>query len=158
MNFEETIQFEAVLTEQRDHLVRLCGWFSGVPEVAEDLAQETLIAAWKSQDQLMSLDKLKPWTSSIARNVCLNWSRRHYREQRQVAYSIDADEPFEEELQDETNLEVELDRYELATLLDRALALLPEDTAQLLVEHYIKDASHAEIAKKMRLNPGTVAV
>ena len=158
MNFEETIQFEAVLTEQRDHLVRLCGWFSGVPEVAEDLAQETLIAAWKSQDQLMSLDKLKPWTSSIARNVCLNWSRRHYREQRQVAYSIDADEPFEEELQDETNLEVELDRYELATLLDRALALLPEDTAQLLVEHYIKEASHAEIAEKMRLNPGTVAV
>jgi RNA polymerase sigma-70 factor (ECF subfamily) len=76
-----------------------------------------------------------------------------------MAYSIDADdEPFEKDLQDETNLEVELDRYELATLLDRALALLPEDTAQLLVEHYIKEASHAEIAEKMRLNPGTVAV
>ncbi|HET6822361.1 MAG TPA: RNA polymerase sigma factor, partial [Anaerolineales bacterium] len=124
--FEEAIQFEAALAEERTRLVRLCAWLSGSQEAAEDLAQEAMIAAWRSRDQLTALDKLKPWTSSIARNVCLNWSRRHYREQRRMAYSIDADdESFEHELQDETNLEVELDRNELATLLDRALALLP---------------------------------
>jgi RNA polymerase sigma factor (sigma-70 family) len=156
---EEVREFETILAEERARLVRLCTWFSGNQEAAEDLAQETLIAAWKSQDQLDSLDKLKPWTASIARNVCLNWSRRHYREQSRMAYSIDTeDESFEERLQDETNLEAELDRHELATLLDRALALLPRETAQLLVEHYIKESSHAEIAERMRIHPGTVAV
>lgn len=159
MQCDEAISFEAVLMEERARLVRLCAWFSRAPDAAEDLAQETLIAAWKSRDQLTSLDKLKPWTTSIARNVCLNWSRQHYREQKRMAYSIDGDdELFEKELPDETNIEVELDRDELATLLDRALALLPEDTAQLLVEHYIKETSHAEIAEKLKLNPGTVAV
>jgi RNA polymerase sigma-70 factor (ECF subfamily) len=159
MHTQEAIEFETILEEERARLVRLCAWFSRAPEAAEDLAQETLIAAWKSQDQLTSLDKLKPWTTSIARNICLGWSRRYYREQNQTAYSLDANqEPLENELRDGTNLELDLDRYELATLLDRALALLPADTAQMLVEHYIKESSHAEIAEKMRLNAGTVAV
>jgi RNA polymerase sigma-70 factor (ECF subfamily) len=156
---EEVTKFETVLEDQRTRLVRLCARFSGSQAAAEDLAQETLIAAWKSRDQLTSLDKLEPWTTSIARNVCLNWSRRHYREQSRMAYSIDGDdEPYEKELQDETNLELDLDRYELATLLDRALALLPADTAQMLVEHYIKESSHTEIAEMMQMKPGAVAV
>src|SRR5687767_2812260 len=111
MQYEEVLEFETVLADERARLVRLCAWFSGSQEAAEDLVQETLIAAWKSRDQLISLDKLKPWTTSIARNVCLNWSRGHYRELGRVAYSIDADdESFEESLQDDTDLEVELDR------------------------------------------------
>ena len=156
---EETTEFELLLFEERARLVRLCGWFSGNPEAAEDLAQETLIAAWKSREQLTALEKLKPWTTSIARNICLNWSRRHYREQGHLLYSIDSDESsFENELQDEISLELELDRYELGRLLDQALALLPGETAQLLVEHYIRESSQAEIAEIMNINPGTVAV
>src|SRR5688572_18882627 len=156
---EEELDFETALADERPRLVRLCAWFAGSQEAAEDLAQETLIAAWKSRDQLISFDKLKPWTSAIARNICLNWSRGHYREQAHLVYSIDStEEPSENELQDETSLELELDRYELATLLDRALSLLPTETAQMLVEHYIKESSHAEIAERMRIKPGTVAV
>lgn len=156
---EEILDFERILIEERARLVRLCSWFSGNPEAAEDLAQETLIAAWKSRDQLQSLEKLKPWTSAIARNICLNWLRQHSREQSHLLYSIDSNEDsFESELQDETSLELELDRYELGKLLDQALALLPAETAKMLVEHYIKESSQAEIAEMMNINPGTVAV
>lgn len=155
---QETVDFETLLAGERPRLIHLCAWFSGSQEAAEDLAQETLIAAWKNQSQLTSPEKLKPWTTSIARNVCLNWSRRYYREQSRVAYSIDSDEEPFDEIQDEINLEIELDRYELARLLDRALSLLPGETAQMLVEHYIKESSQAEIAELMNINPGTVAV
>jgi len=158
-DWNQTTDFETVLAGELPRLVRLCARFTGTPEAAEDLAQETLIAAWKSRAQLTSLDKLKPWTSAIARNVCLNWSRRYYREQNRQAFSMDADhEPFEAELREETSLEVELDRVELGKLLDQALSLLPAETAQMLVEHYIHESSHAEIAETMRMNPGTVAV
>jgi RNA polymerase sigma factor (sigma-70 family) len=150
--------FETILVDERARLVRLCAWFSGTPEAAEDLAQETLIAAWKNRKQLTSLNKLKPWTSAIARNVCLNWSRGHYREQSRIAYSINSDEEPFNDFPEETDLELELDRYELARLLDQALALLPRETAQMLVEHYLQDSSHAEIAEKMQMNPGAVAV
>ena len=157
--FSKGMDFETILSGERPRLVRLCAWFAGSPEAAEDLAQETLIAAWKNREQLISLEKLKPWTSAIARNICLNWSRRHYREQSRLSYSMDADEaPFEHELKGETNLEVELDRHELAKLLDQAMEKLPAETAQMLIEHYIQESSHAEIAEKMRIHPGTVAV
>jgi RNA polymerase sigma factor (sigma-70 family) len=154
----EILDFETLLADERPRLVRLCAWFAGTEEAAEDLAQEALIAAWKSRDQLTSLDKLKPWTAAIARNVCLNWSRRHYREQKRMLYSIDSDEAPFGEIPDEVNLEVELDRYELARLLDQALALLPAESAKMLVEHYLKESSQAEIAKMMNINLGTVAV
>jgi hypothetical protein len=73
-------------------------------------------------------------------------------------HAVDSDEPFEDGFPDGTSLEVDLDRHELIRLLDRALALLPAETAQMLIEHYIQESSHAEIAEKMRLNPGTVAM
>lgn len=158
-HLEEEKSFETILAGERERLLRLCAWFSGDHEAAEDLAQETIIAAWKSRDQLTSLEKLKPWTSAIARNVCLNWSRGHYRERAHILGSIDSEElPFEDELEAETNIELELDRHELARLLDQALSLLPAETAQMLVEHYINESPHAEIAARMRLNAGAVAV
>ena len=67
------MDFETILADERPRLVRLCAWFTSNEDAAQDLAQETLIAAWKNRDQLQSLDKLKPWTSAIARNICLNW-------------------------------------------------------------------------------------
>ena len=82
----EKIDFETILADERARLVRLCDRFSGNPDAAEDLAQETLMAAWKSRGQLTSLDELKPWASAIARNVCLNWSRGDYRERAHVPY------------------------------------------------------------------------
>src|SRR5690349_751588 len=152
-------RFETMLADERPRLVRLCSWFSGNAGAAEDLAQETLIAAWKNREQLTSLEKLKPWTAAIARNICLNWSRHHRREQDHQRYSMDSEtESTETELTDETNIELELDRSELARLLDQALSLLPPETARILVEHYIQQSSHAEIAEMMHLRSGTVAV
>lgn len=151
--------FETALAGERPRLVRLCAWLTGSGEAAEDLAQETLAAAWRSREQLACLDKLQPWTSAIARNICLNWSRGHRRERSYVISCLDdSEELLESGLPDETNIELELDRQELATLLDRALSLLPRETGQMLVEHYIRQSSHAEIAALMKLKPGTVAV
>ncbi len=152
------MDFETILADERPRLVRLCAWFTSNEDAAQDLAQETLIVAWKNRNQLESPDKLKPWTSAIARNVCLNWSRQTSREQvHSVAMDLD-EESFGDEFSDDTNLELELDRQELANLLDKALAMLPPETGQMLIEHYIQESSHAEIAEKMHLKPGAVAV
>lgn len=155
----EVVDFETALANELPRLVRLCAWFTSHEEAAQDLAQETLIAAWKNREQLVSLDKLKPWTSAIARNICLDWTRRYARERAHTILSIDApDQAFDDTFADDSNLELELDRHELATLLERALSLLPPETGQMLVEHYIQESSHAEIAARMKINPGTVAV
>src|SRR5215211_5209977 len=105
------MDFETILADERPRLVRLCAWFTSHEDAAQDLAQETLIAAWKNRDQLESPDKLKPWTAAIARNICLNWSRQASREQAHSDVTMDPDEDsFEDEFPDDTSLELELDR------------------------------------------------
>ncbi len=159
MNKYDGLDFDTGLAGERPRLVRLCAWFTGNEEAAQDLAQETLIAAWKNRDQLTSPDKLKPWTSAIARNICLNWSRCYSREQAHRIHSFDpAEGAFEDEIVGDTDLELELDRQELADLLDRALSLLAAETRQILIEHYVQQSSHAEIAEKLNIKPGAVAV
>lgn len=155
----EGTDFEKALARERARIVRLCAWLAGNPQAAEDLAQEVLLAAWKNKDQLKSADKLKPWVTAIARNVCLHWSRKHYREQSRLLPPSDSHEVLPDgNLLDHTSAELELERRELARLLDQALALLPAETARMLVDHYLKERSHAEIAARVGMNPGAVAV
>src|SRR3954469_19059453 len=123
--------FEKILMGERPRLVRLCARLSGNRDAAEDLAQETLLAAWRATDRLTEPEQYAPWLSAIARNVCLNWARRHYREQARLVRPTDptaSGTNAVDSIQDDFDVEVELERDELAVLLDRALALLPRDT------------------------------
>jgi len=61
-------------------------------------------------------------------------------------------------LDDDGDPTIELERHELAALLDRALALLPPETRLALVQHYIEESSHAAIAARLGLSEGGVAV
>lgn len=59
---------------------------------------------------------------------------------------------------DTFDVEVELERAELAQLLDRALGLLPPPTRTALVEKYIRESPQAEIAARLGVSEGAVEV
>src|SRR5206468_787278 len=83
--FVDGVSPVAVLREpQRRRLVRLCAVVSGDYEAAEDLAQETLLEAWRNAHKLHDPAGADPWLAAIARNVCRRWARRRGRE-RSVA-------------------------------------------------------------------------
>jgi len=66
---------DAVLwsSRQRARLVRLCRAIVRDPVAAEDLAQETLLEAWRHQDKLTDPSGADAWLSAIGRNVCRRW-------------------------------------------------------------------------------------
>lgn len=156
--------FDALLAGERARLVGFCARLTGKPSVAEDLAQETLLEAWRNQHKLSEEDLTNStnrakWLSAIARNVCLRWGRSHSRDLAHLAqYTLSAENEGEQSLDldelpaDEYDLEVELERGELAQLLDRALALLPPTTRAVLIDRYIHESSHAEIAERLGLS------
>ena len=152
----------SISAAERDRLVRLCARISGSVEAAEDLAQETLLEAWRHEDKVYDLQGYSRWLSAIAHNVCLRWIQRRGRELGRLAPQAsganDSEMNAEYELADGFDLEVELEKKELADLLDRALALLPPDTGRLLVERYIRETPMAEIATRLSLSEGTLAV
>lgn len=157
--------FDTLLAEERARLVRFCARLTGNPGVAEDLAQETLLEAWRNQQKLNVQDRVHPekrarWLAAIARNVCLRWGRSYGRDLARLAqYTLsaanDEGEPemdLDELPSGEMDLTVELERDELARLLDRALALLPPTTRAVLIERYIHESPHCEIAERLGLS------
>ncbi len=63
--------FEELLQGQRSRLVGLCARLTGNVFVAEDLAQEVLLEAWRHHDKLRDPKRVPQWLSGIARN-CLS--------------------------------------------------------------------------------------
>jgi RNA polymerase sigma factor (sigma-70 family) len=154
----------AVLRQASEHrrLVGLCASISGDRSAAEDLAQETLLEAWRNLHKLRDAAGAERWLTAIARNVCRRWARAQGRETGIVA-AVGADPGLDDGL----DLELELERSELSDLLDRALALLPEGTRDVLVHRYVDELPHVEIAERlgvtsdavsMRLSRGKVAL
>lgn len=158
----EASRFELFLLSERPRLVQLCARLSGNREAAEDLAQETLLQAWSHAERLQSWDQAAGWLSAIARNVCLHWSRRHYREQARLIQPLPRDVPtcmeLVEQLPNDFDLELELEHAELATLLDRALAFLPTETRTVLVQKYVEELPSTQIAARLGVSENVVAV
>jgi RNA polymerase sigma-70 factor (ECF subfamily) len=158
----KVFQIEGVLPSEWQRLIRLCAHFTGDRDAAEDLAQETLIEAWRHQDRLHDWRGYSSWLSAIARNLSLRWIRQRGREQAHlVMSSTAASEPsarVEELPADQHDFIVDLERAELADLLDRALALLPAESRRVLVGKYIDELPLGEIAEKLGISTGTVAV
>ncbi len=165
---EEVSQF--VSPEERVQLVRLCAVLVGDREVAEDLAQETLLEAWRHRHALRDQTRRTSWLSGIARNVCLRWLRERRRDTAHLirpsvdprfiaGYSLGAQlADLEDALADDLDIEVELERKELVELLDRALALLPAETRVVLVKRYVEESPLAEVAAQLGTNAHAVAV
>src|SRR4029079_17421331 len=86
----EIFQAEGALPSEWPRLVRLCAHFTGDRDAAEDLAQETLIEAWRHPDRLYDRQGYSSWLSAIARNVSLRWVRQHGREAARLITSTDS--------------------------------------------------------------------
>jgi RNA polymerase sigma-70 factor (ECF subfamily) len=154
------------LVDQRSRIVGLCATLVRDRDVAEDLAQETLYEAWKHQHELRDNDRAAQWLTGIARNVCLRWRQRtrweaaHRSGPTNVSHAVgDEDAPASaalETLADEFDLERDLERRELATLLDQAVALLAPNTRTILIGRYIEQLTHAELAKRLGISEGAL--
>ena len=129
---------------QRARLVRLCAALVGDAAAAEDLAQETLLEAWRLQDRLTDPSGVDAWLNAIARNLSRRWLRTRGRSAVPTS-----DEATLDGAGQAADLDDVLEREEIVELLDRALALLPAATREALVGHYVEERSHAEIAERL---------
>ncbi len=143
-----------VSPEERTAILRLCARFTGDMDTAEDLAQETLLEAWRHGEGLRNPEARAAWLRGIARNVFLRWLRRHGRDS---AHVLRDDVLAEERADAETDPLAELERHDLVLLLDRALTLLPAETRSVLVDRYVDELPHAAVAARLGLSEAAAA-
>jgi RNA polymerase sigma-70 factor (ECF subfamily) len=155
------LRLEGALHSERARLVRWCAYLTGNLGVAEDLAQETCAAAWRSAGRPERAEEYGAWLAGIARNICRSWRRRQLRESSRVAFTAPdeagAIDHIDELALDTADLAELVERQELALLLDHALAYLPAETRQALVAKYIEEAPLAEVAERMGMSESALA-
>jgi RNA polymerase sigma-70 factor (ECF subfamily) len=68
--------FAEIIRRHREPVYRLIRGYTGNPEEALDLVQDTFISAFKHLDRYDQSRPFRPWLARIAINKCRDWSRR----------------------------------------------------------------------------------
>lgn len=130
------------------------------PELAEDLAQESFLKAWKALGRFDPARKFSSWMFKIAHNTALDELRRNGLE----TVSLDAPFPGEEEPPDvpaDPGAEDPLLRtlaHESGRILERAIARLRPAYREILLLRFAQELSYDEIAEVLDLPLGTVKI
>ena len=119
-------------------------------ELAEDLAQETLLKVWRKAKLFdSSKASASTWIFTIARNLRIDAARRASRP------TIDPDDasmaPEEEPLADEI-----IERGERDKKIHASFSSLPANQLEVVKMHFIEDATHSEISERLNVPLGTV--
>lgn len=136
-------------------LVRYCASYTGHRDAAEDLVQQTLLEAWRKADTLYAAEAREFWLFGMARNVCRRWLR-----ERSIAASrlvrLDNPDDLETHALEPFDIELELEREDLARLLDKIMEILPTETRAALLQRYIEELPLAEVARRFGITTGAV--
>jgi RNA polymerase sigma-70 factor (ECF subfamily) len=119
------------------------------PNVAEELAQETLLMVWRKADAFdPARASASAWIFAIARNQRIDAFRRQQRNLLQPDPSAEPDPP--------TQPDSALILSERDQRVRDALKCLPAEQARVIELSFFDEASHAAISQELNLPLGTV--
>ena len=150
-----------------DEIVRRTGkWIyarlyleTGNPELAEDLAQDTYLLAWRCIGKLSAGASIRGWLASIANRVAVDSARRRHRIKRGgllrlVPLSEDSDRSG---VRDKGLSPSETaQRREQANHVLHAMRELPEEYRQVLAMRYLAGADYDTIARQLAVSNGSL--
>jgi RNA polymerase sigma factor (sigma-70 family) len=122
-------------------------------DIAEDLAQDAFLRAFRSLSTLSDPSKFGPWLSGIALRVCLDWLKSP--KNAQVNFSTLGPEiPLSDLLATEHDSGI-LSGEERRLLL-REIENLPESYRQIILLYYYDDLTYRQVAELLNVSVPTV--
>ncbi len=152
--------FGELVRRYSSRMVNVAYQVVGDRELAEDIAQETFLRAYKSAARYRQISKFSTWLYTIALNLCRNELRRRkfktyslegMAERDEDSSKIRADIPDEK-----TQPDVDMERKEAGSLVRQAVEQLPEKFKTPLVLRDIQELTYEEISEILNLPEGTV--
>ncbi len=149
--------FNELISRYQDHVYTLTYRIMGEPQIADDMTQETFLAAFRRLDTYRG-GHFKAWLLRIATNQCYDELRRYKRKPQQSIEELpDADHDDGPALPDsgQTPEEVATTR-ELQEAIQHCIESLSADQRIVIVLSDIEGFEYSEIAEQADINLGTV--
>ncbi|EGR1557097.1 sigma-70 family RNA polymerase sigma factor [Vibrio parahaemolyticus] len=143
---EKQKRYETLMKERYQDIYRLAYWLCKDQHIAEDLAQETFLKAWRFFDNLNDPNAEKSWLITILRREN---ARRFDRKQFDF---VDIDE-----CAIQTKTYPGSDRDMAQDWLQKQMMILKPKYREPLLLSLVAGLNHDEIAQALRLNHNTVA-
>jgi RNA polymerase sigma-70 factor, ECF subfamily len=121
---------------------------------AEDLAQETFLATWRSLRTLSKPEAFRPWLFAIAHSVLLDSVRRESRRKRQPAGKQSAE--LDSIAAHQASPCESADLCEQRENVLAALRCLPQDYRLPLMMRYLGGADYDTISRELALTNGSL--
>jgi RNA polymerase sigma-70 factor, ECF subfamily len=119
-------------------------------DVAEDVAQDTFIRAYRALDRFEVGRPFGPWVVRIGANLAINHRRSPKSREEELPQGHQ-----ETPGRDESPLE-QLLAHEAGAVLENALEALPQEQRAVFVLRVYESLSYDEIAETLGISPGTV--
>jgi RNA polymerase sigma-70 factor (ECF subfamily) len=141
----DEIAFAALYQHYKKGIFRFCCKFLNYAAAAEDVTQETFLAAFEHRAEVRQPENFRAYLFTIARRRCLNHLRKHAREKE-----------IDEALIDDAAID---ERYEQAAEIEqiqRAISELSPDYREVILLREYEDLSYVEIAEVLSCSEAAV--
>ena len=148
----QTELFDTLVLRYRRALLNVAHSKLGDSTWAEDIVQETFLAAFAARHTYNSQFAFRTWLWTILLNLCRRHLKRHHRRPKEIvrsALAVSADPTLWEPVIDESGLSrmlLDERREQLSAMLDR----LPEVQADALRLRFYGELKFEEIARSMK--------
>jgi RNA polymerase sigma-70 factor (ECF subfamily) len=131
--------FEELVRRHRDRAYRVALRLLGDPHLAEDVAQEALVAAWRALPRFRREARFSTWLYRIVTNTALNYSTRRREVATEVVELPETGQGAPADLVAEHNREV--------ARIEAVIAQLPLEQRAALVLRSFEQCTYEEVAE-----------
>jgi RNA polymerase sigma-70 factor (ECF subfamily) len=135
--------FGQLIDRHASAIINLAYRMVGNQAEAEDLAQETFLAAFKALPAFRADAKFSTWLYRIASNKCKDWLR--VKRPGQGQHDVDVDEQLDLHVVEDRTPETLLSQQQVAQQLERAIQRLPVLYREAFVLKHIEGLSYEEM-------------
>lgn len=144
MALDRKPDFQRIVSEYGDSLLRMCYLYLRDMHLAQDAVQETFLKVHKHYGQFRRHAAEKTWIVRIAVNTCKNYLRSCWRRRVDVVASLKSIPAENPEMYDDT--------------LITEIMKLPQRYREVILLYYYQEMKIREIAEVLRAPASTVAV
>jgi len=155
----DTCAFDQLVVKYGPKLYGLVYHMTSSHEDTNDLLQEIFAKTYRSLRKFRGRSKFYTWVYSISVNMTLNFLKKRNRYWKISLDDVDRAIEFDDEFVERTSkadIIRECNIHDLQRRLNEALMQLTDDHRAVVIMFDIQGMPHADIAKILKISPGTV--